>query len=139
MSESTGRPLPQCKAILLCEKPLFDPATRRTSLIGIIEDVRLPDLPERMPPFTAFLQLTGGVGRYDVAAELHDLQRDIVLARSPAVTIEWEDEDRLSKMNLFLSVPSLMMAFDGDYDLIVLADGEEIDRQRFTVLEDRAT
>jgi len=132
VSEPASRPLPQCKAILPCERSLIEAGTARVSLVGIIEDFAVADIPASLPAFVVFLQLTDGVGRYTITAEIHDLQDDVILARSPEIAIEWSE--RLTRANLFLNVPSFAVQHEGAYDLVAFANGREIDRQKLTVV-----
>ena len=44
-------------------------------------------------------------------------------------------QERAMKGNLLIPVPPLPLEHDGVYDFVVLADGQEIDRQQFIVHE----
>jgi len=75
------------------------------------------------------MQLVDGIGRYSLVIEVHDLREDKVIARMPPVPIEFPQ--RTNRVNFFTPPMSIGLAHEGTYDLVVLADGEVIDRQRF--------
>jgi len=132
--QSKGRkPVPVCKAILLCDTPIIDAITRKISIIGIIDRFfRNPT--GAIAPFHAFAQLVEGIGEYRITLEVHDLsdiQEPRVIARSPEVTINFAT--RSTRSNVLINVPSLRLDHGGTYDVVMLADGDEIDRQSFTV------
>jgi hypothetical protein len=104
----------------------------KSSLIGIVADFYLAQVPGRTQPVTAYLQLTQGVGRYALTVEVHDLQADRVIARAQNADVMFDD--RLEKHDIVIPVPSLPMEHAGLYDFVVLANGEEVDRQQFRVV-----
>src|SRR5437764_669259 len=124
-----GKPPPKCKAILLCDVVIIDAMTGKTSIIGVFDGFNLAQFPGNIGPFNAFLQLTDGIGKYRITVEVHDLREDKVLAR--AEIAEMEFQDRATKGNLLIPVPPLPLQHEGVYDFVVLADGQEIDRQQF--------
>lgn len=123
------KPPPKCKALLLCERTIIEAGTGNVSIIGVFDAFILPSFPNRTRPFTAFLQLTDGIGRYDIIVEIHDLQRDEVLGRGSGLGLIWPD--RLVKVNLMIPIPALPLTHPGSYDLVVIANGQEIERQKF--------
>ena len=124
-----GKPPPKCKAILLCDQVIIDSLTGKPSVIGIFGGFNAPSFPGQTAPFTAFLQLTDGIGEYQITIEILDLQEEAVIARAQGPPINFPD--RAMKMNCFIAVPPLPLAHAGRYDFVVLADGQEIDRQQF--------
>jgi hypothetical protein len=127
--KKSTKPPPRCKAILLCDQAIVEAVTGKVSLIGIFDRFALRKFPGPIRPFTAFLQLTDGIGKYNITIEVHDLREDKVLARAPIVAMEFKD--RAAKANLMIPVPPLLLKHAGGYDFVVLADGQEIDRQQF--------
>jgi hypothetical protein len=127
------KPPPICKAILLCDHVIVDALTKKLSIIGIFEAFAIVSTPPTTAPFTAFLQMTDGVGRYGVTIEIHDLQTGKILGRTREVQIEFPQ--RQTKLNFFSPVPPLPLPTPhvGRYDFVVFADGQEIDRQQFEV------
>jgi hypothetical protein len=137
MSEpaAEAKPLPRCKAILLCEKVIVDRVTGQSSIIGILDAFRLTAYPGRMRPFNAFLQLVDGIGKYHVVVEIHYLQMDRMIARSAGFGIDFPQ--RLCRLAVTIPIPAMELRYPGRYDVVVLANDQEIDRQQFIALEAR--
>jgi hypothetical protein len=123
------KPPPRCKAILLCDQAIVEAGTGKVSLIGIFDRFAVPEFPGLVRQFTAFLQLTDGIGKYRITVEVHDLREDAILARAAIVQIVFQD--RAGKANLMIPVPPLLLKHPGGFDFVVLADEQEIDRQQF--------
>lgn len=103
--QSKRRPLPSCKAILLCEKIIVDQDSLRPSLINVFETVEIPGFPWQLDEFVVFVQLSDGIGAYQVLVEVQDLAEGDTVNRSELATIEFAD--RLQRLNLVVAVPSL--------------------------------
>lgn len=123
------KPPPKCKAILLCDQIIVDRLTGKTSLIGIFEHFNLQTLPAFTPQVMAFIQLTSGIGKYMLRVEVEDLEQGVTVSRGPEMQIEFPD--RLVKLNGIIQLGPVPIAHIGTYDLVVTADGQEIDRQQF--------
>lgn len=127
------KPPPKCKAILLCDHTIVEAVTGKVSIIGIFDSWNFSQFPHPTHPFMAFLQLTDGIGKYAVSVDVHDLQADLVIAQ--ARVAEMIFPERKSKVNLMIPVPPLLLQHAGSYDFVVLADGQEIDRQQFQAVQ----
>ena len=124
-------PPPVCKAILLCEKVVRDEFTGLYSLINIFDDIHLYSLPCLIGPYLLFLQVTDGLGRYQISVEIQDLSTGSVLARADQPEIELADKN--VKWIGILGVPPFLINEAGAYDILVLANGQEINRQKITI------
>jgi hypothetical protein len=127
------KPPPKCKAILLCDQAIVEAVTGKVSVIGIFDNWFVPQFPCLIRPFMAFLQLTDGVGKYGVSVDVHDLQADQIIAQARVAEVVFPE--RVSKVNLMIPVPPLPLQHAGSYDFVVLADGQEIDRQQFQAIQ----
>jgi len=127
MSAETITPLPVCKAILLCETVMVDDSGK-INLNGVASNL-VVDSGLSAPPTEAFCQITDAIGHYSLVAEVQDLGAGEVIARSPATEIEISDP--LQNSNVIISIPSLKFNNLGLHDLVVFANGEEIDRRQF--------
>jgi hypothetical protein len=123
------KPHPKCKAILLCDQTIIEAGSGKISLIGIFEGFSLPAFPGRTLPIEAFVQLVDGIGNYDVVVEIQDLQTDEIVARSPVIEVNFPV--RLAKVNLVIPIPPLNISHPGAYDFVVIADGQDVERQKF--------
>ena len=126
---SGQRPPPRCKALLLCEKVIIDAQNGFPSVISVFDHFMLPKYPSRVKQFYAFLQFVDGIGRYDVVIEVHDLKKGEVIGRGTGIGLEFEH--RPNRMNVVVPIPPLNLPHPGAYDLVVIANGQEIDRQQF--------
>ena len=122
---------PRCKALLLCDQVLVEAGTGKISLIGIFDRVGVGGFPAAVGPFNAYVQMTDGVGRYEVFVEVHDLSGGLVLARAQAGNLEFKEPT--DKVNFRIAMPRWQARHGGAYDFVVLADDQEVERQRFEV------
>ena len=121
------KPLPQCKAFLICEEAEVDDITGQFNLYRLVDSLRFPVLPAEVPPLVVFLQLYDGIGRYELSAELRDLARGISVAAEAFTSLDFPA--RLAKMDLALPIASLRLPGPGRYEIAVLLDGQELATQ----------
>jgi hypothetical protein len=126
-SSTQHKPLPQCKAFLLCEGIAEDNVTGQLSLNKLIEVLRFPAFPAESVPFAVFVQLYDGIGRYQFAIELRDLSENTSTAATMSSSLDFPQ--RLVKMDIILPVDSLRLPHAGRYEFAVLLDGEELATQ----------
>lgn len=127
------RILPRCKAFLLCQSTIVESETNNLSIIRIFNRFTFNSFPSQTWPFTVFAQLVGGVGRYVMVIEVHSLHDGEVIARGEGAI---EFTDRVGSQNITIPVPPLILQQAGAYDVVLLADGSEIDRQQFTAVSE---
>jgi hypothetical protein len=127
------KPPPRCKAILLCDHTIVEAVTGKISIIGIFANWYVPHFPIHIRPFTVFLQLTNGIGQYTVSVNVVDLRTDHIIAQAQAFAMNFPERRTIA--NLLIPVPALLLPHDGSYDFVVLADGQEIDRQQFQAFQ----
>jgi hypothetical protein len=108
---------------------MVEVGTGRTSLLGLIRVETLREFPGRTCPMTVFLHLVDGIGEYATTIEIHDLAEHSIIHRMKGPRIYFPS--RPSSHQLSLSVPALPIAHPGRYDVVVLGNGKEIDRQQF--------
>jgi hypothetical protein len=126
------KPLPVCKAILLCDEVRHDPEFGKFSIIGILTGFVLPAFPGWMTPFCVYLFLVDIMGEYAITTQIWDLRDNEEIARSPDLRIGRPGE--LSRQELWFPVKGVYLDHPGAYDLIVFADEREIDRIRFNAI-----
>jgi hypothetical protein len=124
-------PPPSCKAILLCERVVYNAFTQRYSVVEIIGDIYIdrPNYP--FGPCSLFLEITNAVGVHHVVPEIHDLGSGDVIARGEPVRVEMLD--RLERHTVVLTVPAFEIPGPGSYDILALANDQEINRQTILV------
>ncbi len=130
MTRREEKPLPGCKAILLCERTMTKAGTGKISLIDLIGTIFFDGFPARSKPMRLFLHLVDGIGEYEIHIEVHDLAEDSAALRTTAVKVSFPD--RLAPRKLIFGIPKLPLSHAGRYDVIVFGDGREIDRLQIT-------
>ncbi|HEV3146186.1 MAG TPA: hypothetical protein VGZ47_20030 [Gemmataceae bacterium] len=126
------RPPSVCKAILLCDSVSVDDDTDLADISGVFSKLSIEGFPGPIPTFVVFLQLTNGVGRYQLTVEVHDLHDGEALFRIETFV---DFFDKLNAQIFAIPISLLSLRRPGAYDVIVLADGQEIDRQQFIAIE----
>jgi hypothetical protein len=81
-SRPAGPPTPECKTVLTCERIVIDARTGLSTLFNVFSSFTIQGKPGRTGAFSLFVQLTGGLGEYEVAAEFHDLDEGKTLHRN---------------------------------------------------------
>lgn len=131
------KPLPRCKALLLCENVTRDEQTGRLTVVGIMDTIWFPEYPATTPQFYVFIQLTGGIGAYKVAIKVRDLADDSVMGGAGSYSIEFKD--RAYHDNRVIGFPPFTLPHPGAYEIALLVEDQEFDRQRLdAVLDGRA-
>lgn len=137
MDRNANKPLPHCRAILLCDNVGEDPATGEISLHKLIDSFRVSAFPAASKPFWVFVQLYDGIGQYDVSMEANALDRDTSVAKAALPGLDFPE--RLAKIDMIIPVESVFLPRPGRYELIVLLDGQELCRQHFDAENDDDT
>lgn len=126
-----GKPLPHCKALLICEKMTESQLTEKITLHNLIENFGLRAFPGRSTPFVIFIQLYDGIGRYKLTIEVHDLSDDSMVARTTYGDLEFPE--RLTRMVVTIPIDFVQLPRPGRYELVALANGQDVGRQYFDV------
>ncbi|HVC98797.1 MAG TPA: hypothetical protein VND64_34350 [Pirellulales bacterium] len=81
--------------------------------------------------FTVFAQLVDGIGSYAVSLEVRDLLDGEVAARTHIGDVAFPE--RPAQMDVIVPDVSVLIPHAGRYDLVLFANGQELDRQFFDV------
>jgi hypothetical protein len=126
-SRATHKPLPQCKAFLICERVGVDSHTGRFHLFGVVNSLDVAEFPAGTPPLFVFLQLYDGIGRYELRVELRNLADDTHVTAE--ISSELDFPERLIKMELVLPIDSMRLPRAGRYEIALILDGDELATQ----------
>lgn len=124
---ASHKPLPQCKAFLICEDVEIDDATGQFDLYKLVNVLSFSKFPATVPSLVAFLQLYDGIGRYDLSLELRNLADDNSV--SAGIFGHLEFPERLVKIEVALPIDSMRLPHPGRYELAVLLDAQELATQ----------
>ena len=130
-----SKPLPQCKALLICEDVFEDEVSGQYILHKLIDVLRFSAFPGDSEPFAIFFQLYDGIGRYEVGIQFYDVSRGE--STSSMVISQLDFTERFAKIDVALPVDSLRLPRPGQYELLLLLDGRELATQTLNAeLED---
>ena len=127
------KPPPRCKAIVICERTIIEAGSGSVSLIAAFDRFEVSHFPSVSRAFEIYLVLVDGIGRYQIVVEIYDLQEGTIFGRLPPIEIEWPE--RLARMTLVIPIAAIPLDHAGEYDIVVLADDQEIDRLKFSAIE----
>jgi hypothetical protein len=124
-SRRPRRVLPNCRAILLCEKVIKDAISGTISLIGIFTRLGVTQFPGRTTPFYLFAQLAHGmVGEYELTMEVQDDREATVIGRSQPLPLRFSY--RREVIDVIIPLPPVVLEHPGSYSVAVFADGNEV-------------
>lgn len=127
-----AKPPPKCKAFLLCDQTIVEAGTGKVSIIGVFGQFVLQGIPDHTTPCMAFLQLTSGIGQYDIVVEVHEFQDNTVIGRGLGIGVSWPD--KLQTLNVIIPVPPIPILHEGVYDMVAYANGQLAEQQRFSAV-----
>jgi hypothetical protein len=121
-------PAPLCKAFLACRQIIQDMASKEFILLGPAHQFHAPVFP-MIATLSFFCQCTSMQGAYNLELQLQDL--DGATQWRHAFEPAWECNDPLNV--IYLSFQNLGIYFPqpGKYDLVLLANTDEIARVPF--------
>lgn len=126
-------PRPVVSALLLCDLIIREEGTHKASLIGIVQSVRVRQLPASLGDLWVYAMLTGGVGDHRLRLDVVRL-RDLVVTGRPA-QLSVQFLDRASVSELVLKLEPTYVETAGPYEIQLLVDDRLIGAQRFTVVQ----
>jgi len=129
MGTVIAAPHPVCKAILLCQNVDAD-SSGSLDLTGVVNNLFV-DESMVAPPIELFCQITDAMGHYEFLAEIHDLTTNQIVARSEPTVFDVADP--LMAIDVIVHNPELQFQTMGLHDLVIFANGEEVDRKQFGV------
>lgn len=128
--DAEGRkPLPHCKSLLLCEKLTESQLTKKVILHNLIEMFSLLRFPGRSTPFTIFLQVYDGIGRYPLTVQVNDLADGSTIAEMALDDLVFPD--RLARIQVTGPMDYVTLPRAGRYELVVFVDGRPLASQHF--------
>jgi hypothetical protein len=121
-------PTPVSKAFLICREIWQDQRTGDTMLLGFVRHVQATSYPFAVQ-LEVFTRWTSAHGKYQVTLQLQDLAGNVV--SQMALPTEFDMADPLQAFDLILGHIQLEFPEPGKYDLVMLANDEEIARDAF--------
>lgn len=126
---SAGRPLPHCKAMLLCEKVTESQISGKITLHNLIDKFAIRSFPGRSTRFVIFLQAYDGIGRYRIKVEINNLADGSTIAQGELDDLDFRA--RLVTIELMAPYEFVNLPRPGRYEVVVLLDGQPFAQQHF--------
>jgi hypothetical protein len=123
-------PAPVAKSLLLCREIFEDARTHQYILVGPSSDIRVFQVPCVMT-LAVYAEVTSGHGAYRPSLQLRDAEDRPVWTQNYDRPFTATDPLRVASL-AFFDVPLCIPAL-GHYDLVLLADGEEVTRRGVSV------
>jgi hypothetical protein len=121
-------PTPVSKAFLICREIWQDQRTGDTMLLGFVRHVQAMQYPFPVQ-LEVFTRWTSAHGKYVVTLQLQDLAGNVVSQN--VLPTEFDMPDPLQAFDLILGHCQLEFPEPGKYDVVMLANDEEIARDAF--------
>ncbi len=124
-------PPPVCKAFVICERVLKDATTAQISAVNIVESLRLTSFPGQLPMVHCFLMMTEGIGDYIVDLQVHRVSDGQVVYDEHVGLIVFATRHQFRYLDVVAN--GLSIERPDRYDFVMLANGQEIQRQTLTI------
>lgn len=118
-------PPPQVQAFLVCQQIFEDRRTKKCILVAPFGGISLSQFPAAFR-MSLYADLYGGHGSYALALELRDAELDVVWGWRWPKPIEHNDP--LEPHHVILHDLVIPFAGPGRYDLVLLANGQDVAR-----------
>jgi len=133
----SGLPLPDCKAILICDHIIQEGKSNKFSLIGIFENVQAPFAPTPTEPLihpqmAIYAKVTGAEGKYTWRFELVKLSTDTVIGEG--MVGEIQHADRLATHEMSLTLRLIPFSELGKYEYRLYANDRLVGMKSFSVI-----
>ena len=122
---------PAVKAILICDQIIHEFGTNKKSLIGIFEDIHLPQFPARYPRIAVYVNLTDAHGKYALELRLLNASDGTEVGRGRAPEVEIDNP--LRTCEFALQIQNLRFQNPGKYEFQILANDELLAVKAFNV------
>lgn len=118
-TEGRSNVVPLLLAALVCDSAFQDPATGKTSLIGIFDRIHARKFPAAHGLLNLFIRLTDAEGNYDLQVKFIRLSTGDVLATGQGpLTVR----DRLAGVSLILAFQGVPLPEPGRYEFQIWAN-----------------
>jgi hypothetical protein len=123
--------IPSVLAILLCDVIIIDQETKKTTLVGLFENLNVGAFPT-MQKVGLFARLTDMEGPYKFMLRIVRLDGDKEELMAGA-EFEHQANDRLANLNVALNLPGVPFTAPGRHEFQLFADGIYIGRAALAV------
>lgn len=123
-------PPPSPVSLWVCEQVVIDRRTNNPSLIGSFTGLRCLQFPSDRTPLSAYVSMTGAVGRGRIELQVIHLESMQSVFRQRGAI---EFPDRITILNIDFRIRTLSFPEAGTYSFAVLVDGDLIAERKLRV------
>jgi len=124
------------KAVLICDQIIHEYGTNKKSLIGIFQDIHLPQFPFRYPSIAVYVNLTDAHGKYVLELRLVSAVDGTEIGRAQTSPVEIDSP--LRTCEFALQIHNLLFRGPGMYEFQVFANQELLATKAFHVKQAQA-
>lgn len=124
-------PVPNVKAMLLCDQIITELGTHKKSLIGVFEHILTSSFPCHHYALSVYVKFTEAKGRYRFRLELVDLLTGQAIGRGEAPELSYDDP--LGTYELAFNLGQLTFSHEGKYEFRLSANDELMAQKEFHV------
>jgi hypothetical protein len=129
MSEPATSPV-KAKSMLFCRRMLQDRASGLPTLVDIITQLNVQNVPVRIAGLGLFCELTGCRGEYEFSLRIQDLTTGKTTGPLKAPTVRWDDPTTYNHISIAFNFAA---EHEGDYEFQLFANGELVDQKPLRV------
>lgn len=130
-SNEGKKPKPIVLSINICDNIIRDETTKKVSLIGLFNAIKVNTFPSTHPLFHVYVALTNGHGFYKSSLRIVNIEKNIALMN---IDGDLNVTNPLQVLELNIGLQSLRFDGPGKYSVQVLCDGEPIGSRDFMVV-----
>ncbi len=130
-AKSTQKPTPSVLSINVCDSIIRDETTKKVSLVGLFNTIRVNNFPYSHPSLHVYIALTNGHGKYQTDIRFLSLSDN-----KPIVGMKGhlEFQNPLQVVELNVCWQKLLFKKPGEFVVQVLCDGAPIGERKFIVI-----
>ena len=123
---------PILKAMLLCDQTLLEEGTRKRSLIGLFDRIKVSQFPSTHPSMSVYVQFREIEGTFSFSLELYDLTEGRIMNRS--VIKDFKVESKSRDCELVFNLLSVRVEHPGEYEFRIFVNDMVFGQKSFSVL-----
>ena len=124
---------PILKAMLLCDQTIVEEGTRKRSLIGIFDRVKVSQLPTMHPSMSVYVQFREIEGVFDFTLELYDLSGGKTLHKAMVKGFKVQEKSR--DCELVFNLLSVRFEHEGGYEFRIYVNDMIFGQKSFQVIK----
>ena len=113
---------PKIGVFLLCDAAVQDPATGKSTLVGVFDRIAASSFPATHGAFAIYLRMTGLNGQYEMVVQIlsPDLESVVAETQFPDRLVV---SDRLDVVEAALNLPGMVLPAPGRYTVRLVYNG----------------